>query len=61
MDDFLVRFADCRVPGDASTCGFSIGIEGLIVSLLSIGTLFGALIGAPYVPFPLHMPPYALS
>jgi hypothetical protein len=49
MDDFLLRFAKCTTPGDASTCSFSVVREGLIVSLLSIGTLFGALFGAPYV------------
>ncbi|KII90375.1 hypothetical protein PLICRDRAFT_52115 [Plicaturopsis crispa FD-325 SS-3] len=47
MDDFLARFATCGTPGDASTCKFSVVREGLIVSLLSIGTLAGALIGAP--------------
>ncbi|KAI0324563.1 general substrate transporter [Cubamyces sp. BRFM 1775] len=47
MPDFLVRFATCQTPGDASTCKFSTVREGLIVALLSIGTLFGALIGAP--------------
>jgi SP family sugar:H+ symporter-like MFS transporter len=47
MDDFLVRFAQCGVPGDVSTCQFSRVREGLIVALLSIGTLFGALAGAP--------------
>lgn len=48
MPDFLVRFGTCSTPGDASTCHFSIVREGLIVSLLSIGTLIGALIGAKY-------------
>lgn len=47
MDDFLLRFAQCGVPGDVATCEFTRVIEGLIVGLLSIGTLFGALIGAP--------------
>ncbi|KAF9220612.1 general substrate transporter [Gyrodon lividus] len=51
MDDFLLRFATCSTPGDASTCGFSTVHEGLIVSLLSIGTLAGALIGAPIADF----------
>jgi len=46
MHDFLLRFATCSTPGDPSTCQFSIVREGLIVSLLSIGTLIGALIGA---------------
>ena len=49
MDDFLVRFGTCSTPGVASTCHFSTTRAGLIVSLLSIGTLFGALLGAPYV------------
>ncbi|KII90366.1 hypothetical protein PLICRDRAFT_52109 [Plicaturopsis crispa FD-325 SS-3] len=47
MDDFLQRFATCSSPDDASQCSFSVVREGLIVSLLSIGTLAGALIGAP--------------
>lgn len=47
MDDFLLRFATCSTPGDVSTCSFSTVREGLIVSLLSIGTLVGALLGAP--------------
>lgn len=47
MDDFLLRFATCTTPGDAATCQFKTAIEGLIVGLLSIGTLFGALLGAP--------------
>ncbi|KAK7696521.1 hypothetical protein QCA50_001179 [Cerrena zonata] len=46
MPDFLLRFATCGTPGDASTCSFSRTREGLIVALLSIGTLFGALLGA---------------
>jgi sugar porter (SP) family MFS transporter len=51
MDDFLLRFAKCGTPGDISTCSFSVVREGLIVSLLSIGTLFGALFGAPTADF----------
>ncbi|GBE85668.1 High-affinity glucose transporter ght2 [Sparassis crispa] len=47
MDDFLLRFSKCTTPGDVSTCAFSTVREGLIVSLLSIGTLAGALFGAP--------------
>ncbi|KAG8744530.1 hexose transporter hxt1 [Ceratobasidium sp. 414] len=47
MDDFLKRFATCGDPTDASTCKFNTYIEGLIVSLLSIGTAIGALLGAP--------------
>jgi hypothetical protein len=49
MSDFKLRFAHCNTAGDASTCEFSRVREGLIVSLLSIGTLIGALIGASYV------------
>lgn len=45
MDDFLLRFATCTTPGDVATCEFKRAIEGLIVGLLSIGTLFGALLG----------------
>ncbi|KAI0033578.1 general substrate transporter [Vararia minispora EC-137] len=51
MPDFLLRFAQCGTPGDVSTCSFSTVREGLIVSLLSIGTLVGALIGAPTADF----------
>ncbi|OAX39836.1 general substrate transporter [Rhizopogon vinicolor AM-OR11-026] len=51
MDDFLLRFATCSTPGDAATCTFSTVREGLIVSLLSIGTLVGALLGAPVADF----------
>ncbi|KAG8698938.1 hexose transporter hxt1, partial [Ceratobasidium sp. 395] len=47
MDDFLKRFATCGDPTDASTCKFNTYIEGLVVSLLSIGTAIGALLGAP--------------
>ncbi|KAI0074897.1 general substrate transporter [Panus rudis PR-1116 ss-1] len=46
MEDFKLRFAQCQTPGDVNTCDFSIVREGLIVSLLSIGTLIGALLGA---------------
>ncbi|KAI0067489.1 general substrate transporter [Artomyces pyxidatus] len=51
MDDFLLRFAQCETPGDVSTCQFSTVREGLIVALLSIGTLVGALCGAPTADF----------
>ncbi|KAJ7734214.1 general substrate transporter [Mycena olivaceomarginata] len=51
MDDFLLRFAECTSPGDVSTCAFSNVRAGLIVALLSIGTLFGALMGAPTADF----------
>lgn len=47
MPDFLQRFATCTDPSDSSTCAFSTVREGLIVGLLSIGTLIGALVGAP--------------
>ena len=48
MDDFLLRFGTCSAsaPTDASQCHFSVVREGLIVALLSIGTLIGALLGA---------------
>lgn len=45
MPDFVDRFAQCN----GGSCRFSNVRSGLIVSLLSIGTLFGALLGAPYV------------
>ncbi|KAJ7437177.1 general substrate transporter [Mycena latifolia] len=51
MNDFLLRFAKCTPPGDVSTCAFSNVRAGLIVALLSIGTLFGALMGAPTADF----------
>ncbi|KAF5369384.1 hypothetical protein D9758_002547 [Tetrapyrgos nigripes] len=51
MDDFLLRFATCQQGAtlqNASTqCSFSVWRSGLIVALLSVGTLFGALFGAP--------------
>ena len=53
MSDFKLRFAQCSTAGDASSCEFSRVREGLIVALLSIGTLIGALSGAPYVILPL--------
>ncbi|KAJ3532615.1 hypothetical protein NM688_g7395 [Phlebia brevispora] len=46
MDDFLERFAQCKDHTDVTTCKFSIVREGLIVALLSIGTLIGALGGS---------------
>ena len=50
MNDFKSRFAQCGTAGDdVSSCEFSRVREGLIVALLSIGTLIGALSGAPYV------------
>ena len=52
MNDFKLRFAQCSTAGDVSSCKFSQVREGLIVALLSIGTLIGALSGAPYVLFP---------
>lgn len=48
MDDFLLRFAQCTTPGDVATCEFSNVREGLIVAMLSVGTLFGALLGAQF-------------
>ncbi|KJA18936.1 hypothetical protein HYPSUDRAFT_44786 [Hypholoma sublateritium FD-334 SS-4] len=47
MEDFKLRFATCSNPTDHTTCEFSTVRAGLIVSLLSIGTLAGALMGAP--------------
>ncbi|KAM5541537.1 hypothetical protein V8D89_004727 [Ganoderma adspersum] len=47
MEDFLLRFATCSNSQVASTCTFTVVREGLIVALLSIGTLVGALLGAP--------------
>jgi len=44
MKDFLNRFGDEGAPGNRS---FSNGRSGTIVGLLSIGTLLGAIIGAP--------------
>ena len=46
MPDFLVRFGTCS-SADPASCEFKVAIEGLIVGLLSIGTLIGALLGAP--------------
>ncbi|KAG7087320.1 hypothetical protein E1B28_013297 [Marasmius oreades] len=51
MDDFLLRFAQCSQPDLLSTCKFSNVRSGLVVALLSIGTLFGALFGAPTADF----------
>ncbi|TFY58067.1 hypothetical protein EVG20_g8297 [Dentipellis fragilis] len=51
MDDFLTSFGQCGTPGDVSTCHFSNVRTGLIVGLLSIGTLIGALLGAPTADF----------
>lgn len=45
MPDFLSRFGE--VESDGTTYTFSTVRSGLIVGLLSIGTLVGALIGAP--------------
>ncbi|KAK7047610.1 hypothetical protein VNI00_006378 [Paramarasmius palmivorus] len=47
MDDFKRRFAICESPGIADTCTFPTVRSGLLVSMLSIGTLVGSLIGAP--------------
>jgi len=47
MEDFKLRFATCTSPTDPTSCEFSTIRSGLIVSLLSIGTLIGALLGAP--------------
>ena len=47
LPDFRLRFATCSDPANAATCAFSVVREGLIVALLSVGTLAGALAGAP--------------
>ena len=47
MDDFRQRFGACADYAVPSTCLFSNVRAGLIVALLSIGTLAGALMGAP--------------
>ncbi|KAF8196983.1 general substrate transporter [Pholiota molesta] len=46
MENFKLRFATCSNYSDASTCSFTTVRAGLIVALLSIGTLAGALFGA---------------
>ncbi|KAH6905226.1 general substrate transporter [Coprinopsis sp. MPI-PUGE-AT-0042] len=46
MDDFRRRFGACTDYAVASTCEFTNARAGLIVALLSIGTLAGALDGA---------------
>ncbi|BGP55490.1 hypothetical protein JCM8202v2_003094 [Rhodotorula sphaerocarpa] len=46
METFKLAFAECTTPGVAATCEFSNVRTGLIVAMLSIGTLIGALIGA---------------
>ncbi|KAF2122876.1 MFS monosaccharide transporter-like protein [Lophiotrema nucula] len=48
MEDFLRRFGQIHTSGpDTGNYYFSNVRSGLVVALLSIGTLFGALIGAP--------------
>ena len=47
MEDFKHRFATCSDPTDHNTCQFSTVRVALVVSLLSIGTLVGALLSAP--------------
>ncbi|KAF9734901.1 hypothetical protein PMIN01_07804 [Paraphaeosphaeria minitans] len=47
MPDFLQRFGQRHTNGDTPEYYFSNVRSGLIVGLLSIGTLFGALVGAP--------------
>ncbi|KAF9026628.1 general substrate transporter [Hymenopellis radicata] len=51
MADFKLRFGQCDAPGVADSCSFSNVRSGLIVGLLSIGTLIGALCGAPTADF----------
>lgn len=45
MDDYRNRFAQHEVPGEPKE--WNTWIRGLLVSLLSAGAVFGALIGAP--------------
>ena len=47
MEDFKLRFATCSEPTDHNTCQFSTVRATLVVSLLSVGILVGALLGAP--------------
>lgn len=47
LDDFRLRFATCSEPGVLETCTFSKVRSGAIVGFFSVGTLFGALLGAP--------------
>jgi MFS transporter, SP family, sugar:H+ symporter len=56
MDDFRRRFGSCTNYSVASTCEFSNVRAGLIVALLSIGTLAGALAGAMYADFVYKLP-----
>ena len=49
LDDFRQRFARCTDRSDPATCHWPVVRSGLIVALLSVGTLIGALLGAPYV------------
>ncbi|KAF5369385.1 hypothetical protein D9758_002546 [Tetrapyrgos nigripes] len=55
MDDFLLRFATCQEGATLETasdqCAFGVWRAGAIVALLSIGTLVGALFGAPTAEF----------
>ncbi|KAH6905227.1 monosaccharide transporter [Coprinopsis sp. MPI-PUGE-AT-0042] len=51
MDDFRRRFGDCADYAVVSTCEFTNVRAGLIVALLSIGTLSGALAGAVVAEF----------
>jgi SP family sugar:H+ symporter-like MFS transporter len=47
MDDFRIRFSGCPADSTVDTCDFTRVRSGAIVALLSIGTLIGALLGAP--------------
>ncbi|KAJ1023439.1 hypothetical protein NDA16_003056 [Ustilago loliicola] len=47
MDDFRARFATIDSPGSAGGKTWNPWIEGVVVSLLSVGTAIGVLIGAP--------------
>jgi hypothetical protein len=49
MPDFLRRFGNCEDPNNPTvdSCKIPVWREGTIIALLSVGTLFGALLGAP--------------
>lgn len=47
MDDFRARFATIPNPASAGGKDWNPWLEGVVVSLLSVGTAIGVLIGAP--------------
>ena len=57
MSDFLRRFGQCggafagSIDSSGTSCSFTTVRSGLIVAFLSIGTVVGVLLGAPYVSF----------